>query len=67
MKATEATDANGWVEYFFESTTESGFSSGWQSSRTYSVLIGRSGQGRRFRVKARDQFGNETEWSAVLQ
>ena len=66
MTAAEATDASGPVEYFFECTTEAGFSSGWQSSRTYSFLIGRSGQGHRFRVKARDQFGNETAWSEEL-
>ena len=63
MIAAEATDASGMVEYFFECTTEAGFSSGWQSARDYKVLIGRSGQGHNFRVKARDQFGNETEWS----
>jgi parallel beta-helix repeat protein/predicted outer membrane repeat protein len=66
MIAAEATDASGPVEYFFECTTEAGFSSGWQSSRNYEVLVGRSGQGNRFRVKARDQFGNETEWSEEL-
>jgi len=66
MIAVEATDASGPVEYFFECTTEAGFSSGWQSSRDYIVPIGRSGQGHRFRVKARDQFGNETAWSVEL-
>ena len=66
MTAVEATDDSGLVEYFFECTTEPGFNSGWQSSRTYSFLIGRSGQGHSFRVKARDQFGNETEWSEEL-
>jgi parallel beta-helix repeat protein len=66
MTATEATDAKGSVEYFFECTTKSALSSGWQSSRTYNVLVGRSGQGLRFRVKARDIYGNETEWSEEL-
>jgi len=66
MIAAEATDASGPVEYFFECTTEAGFSSGWQTSRNYEVLVGRTGQGHRFRVKARDQFGNETEWSEEL-
>jgi parallel beta-helix repeat protein len=66
MKATEATDASGWVEYFFECTTpRSGFNSAWQSSRTYEVLVGESGQGLGFRVKARDLFGNETAWSVT--
>lgn len=66
MTALEATDSSGGEQYYFECTTESGFSSGWQSSRTYSVKIGRSGQGQRFRVKARDAYGNETAPSALL-
>ncbi len=63
MTATEATDASGLVEYFFECTTEPGFSSGWQTSNEYSVQIGRGEQLLRFRVKARDLYLNETEWS----
>ncbi|MDI6448712.1 NosD domain-containing protein [Anaerobaca lacustris] len=68
MTAVEAVDERADVEYFFECTTESGFSSKWQSSREYSVLIGRSGQGHRFRVKARDTSPgrNETGWSSVV-
>jgi parallel beta-helix repeat protein/predicted outer membrane repeat protein len=66
MIAAEATDASGPVEYFFECTTEAGFSSEWQISRDYMVLVGRTGQRHRFRVKARDQFGNETTWSEEL-
>ncbi|MFC1636220.1 right-handed parallel beta-helix repeat-containing protein [Planctomycetota bacterium] len=66
MTAVEATDASGWVEYFFECTTDSGFSSDWQSSPTYSVRLGRGGQGQRFRVKARDLYANETAWSEEL-
>jgi hypothetical protein len=63
MEAEEATDASEFVEYFFECTTDSDYSSGWQSSRTYSVQVGRRGQGHRFRVKIRDLYGNETAWS----
>ncbi|MBN2182144.1 MAG: hypothetical protein JW715_09540 [Sedimentisphaerales bacterium] len=63
MKAATATDASGFVEYFFECTTESGFNSGWQSSPEYSVPVGRSGQGLRFRVKVRDSYNNETAFS----
>jgi hypothetical protein len=64
MTATIAIDAGGGpVEYYFECTTNSGFSSGWVASEIYVVLVGRSGQGHRFRVKARDQFRNETAWS----
>jgi hypothetical protein len=66
MTAAEATDSSGNVEYYFECTTQSGFSSGWQSSRTYSVKIGRSLQNQMFRVKARDAYGNETAPSAAL-
>jgi hypothetical protein len=63
MTAIEATDDSGSVEYFFECTTESGFSSGWQTSNEYSVLIGRGEQNLRFRVKARDLYLNETDFS----
>jgi hypothetical protein len=66
MIAAEATDASGFVEYFFECTSEPGFSSNWQSIRDYTVLVGRGGQGHRFRVKARDRYGNETAWSDEL-
>jgi hypothetical protein len=64
MTAVIAVDAGGGpVEYFFECTTHSGFNSGWQASEYYLVLLGRSGQNHVFRVKSRDQFGNETAWS----
>jgi len=71
MTAVEAVDAGGGpVEYFFECTTPNGsdFSSGWLTFPagqvpTYTVQLGRSGQGHRFRVKARDMYRNETTWS----
>jgi hypothetical protein len=68
MTAAEATDDSGKVEYYFQCTTESGFDSGWQKSRDYSVKVGRSGQRHRFRVKARDLSPsyNETAWSTEL-
>lgn len=66
MTAAEATDTSGTVEYYFECTTASGFSSGWQSSPTYEVQIGRKDQYQQFRVKARDIYGNETAFSPVL-
>jgi hypothetical protein len=63
MTAVIAVDAGGGpVEYYFE-CDESGFDSGWILTETYSVPIGRSGQGWLFRVRARDQFGNMTAWS----
>jgi parallel beta-helix repeat protein len=66
MTAAEATDNNGGVEYYFECTTRSEFSSDWQSSRTYSIKIGRSSQNQMFRVKARDAYGNVTAPSSQL-
>ncbi len=66
MTALEAIDDSGTVEYFFECITVPVHSSGWQSSNTYSVTVGRSGQNLLFRVKARDLYGNETAWSEEL-
>jgi parallel beta-helix repeat protein len=63
MIAAEATDASGPVEYYFECTTDAGLSSGWQRARNYEVIVDSAGQGHSFRVKVRDRFGNETEWS----
>jgi len=70
MRAVVATDASGVVEYFFEcidapEVWPAGFSSGWQVSTFYTVQVGRRGQGLRFRVWARDLFGNKTGWSIV--
>ncbi|OHB80394.1 MAG: hypothetical protein A2Z25_13355 [Planctomycetes bacterium RBG_16_55_9] len=66
MTAVVAVDAGGGpVQYFFECTSEPGFNSGWIATNTYQVLLGRRGQGRAFRVKARDQWGNETGWSPI--
>ncbi len=66
MTAAEATDASGTVEYYFQCTTEPGFSSGWQSSTEYKVKVGRSNQRHQFRVKARDDYGNQTAYSTTL-
>jgi hypothetical protein len=68
MTAATATDDSGNVEYFFQCTTESAFSSGWQASPEYTVKVGRTGQRHRFRVKARDSSPshNETAWSTEL-
>ena len=63
MTAADATDASGWVEYFFECTTQADLGSGWQYSRDHEVRVGGPGLNHRFRVKTRDQFGNETQWS----
>jgi hypothetical protein len=68
--AVEATDDSGSVEYYFECMSKKltgvwpdGFSSGWQTSREWTVRVGRSNQAHRFRVRARDKWGNTTGWS----
>jgi hypothetical protein len=66
MTAATATDDSGIVEYYFQCTTKSDFSSKWQSSATYAVKVGRKGQAHRFRVKARDLYRSETGWSSLL-
>lgn len=66
MTAKEATDESTPVQYYFQCTTQGGFSSNWQSSTTYTVKVGRKSQAHHFRVKARDAKGNETGWSSEL-
>jgi hypothetical protein len=71
MTALTATDLNGPVEYYFEAVDypgvyPNGFSSGWINTPTWRVLVGRQNAAVRFRVKARDAFGNETAWSDVV-
>ncbi len=66
MTAEDATDTSGGVEYYFQCTTESGFSRDWDTSPYYKVLVGRAGQAHRFRVKARDIHKNETGYSPLL-
>ncbi|MBN2131873.1 MAG: right-handed parallel beta-helix repeat-containing protein [Sedimentisphaerales bacterium] len=68
MKAVEAVDPSGPVEYFFEcrdypGVVPDGLSSGWQTDPSYTVLVGRENQALRFRVMARDGYGNMTAWS----
>jgi len=72
MTAKTATDPSGGVQYYFEcleypKLPPNGFSSGWQGSPSYTVLVSTySGQDYRFRVKARDIHGNETAYSPAL-
>jgi parallel beta-helix repeat protein len=66
MTAAEATDTSGGVEYYFQCTTQSGFSRDWDTSPYHKVLVGRTGQGHHFRVKARDIYKNETAYSPLL-
>jgi hypothetical protein len=66
MIAVEATDEAGAVEYFFECTSDSRYSSKWQTERQYSVQMGAKGRAFRFRVRARDASPshNQTGWSS---
>jgi hypothetical protein len=67
MTAETAADPSGGVQYYFECTDESAFSSGWQSSPSYSVQVAAySGQNFRFRVRARDIHDNRTDWSTTV-
>lgn len=66
MTAETATDPSGGIQYYFDCPDESGFDSDWQGSPTYTVTIGGSGFNYRFRVKARDIYGNETTYSPAL-
>ncbi|MCF7972370.1 MAG: right-handed parallel beta-helix repeat-containing protein [Phycisphaerae bacterium] len=71
MTSIVATDADSpEVEYFFECTNGAAFSSGWVLDPIYTTpIVGTEGAALslRFRVKARDQAGNETQWSEELQ
>ena len=71
MTAKTATDPSGGIQYYFEcldypKLPPNGFSSGWQGSPSYTVLVGGSGQALRFQARARDILGNETGWSPAL-
>lgn len=61
MTATEAEDDSD-VEYYFWCKT-SDYTSSWQESNTYSMAVFATTRKLTFRVKARDKYGNETEYS----
>ncbi len=66
MEAKRAVDNRGGeVEYYFECTTDSSFDSGWQSSTVYNSTGLQAGTEYAFRVRARDEANNITEWSSV--
>jgi hypothetical protein len=71
MTAITATDADSPpVEYYFQCVNNGAFSSGWVLDPIYTTpIVGTEGAALslRFRVKARDQSGNETQWSEELQ
>jgi hypothetical protein len=65
MEAEEATDDNGPVEYFFECVTNELFSSDWQTETLYEIEGGlTAGIEYEFRFRARDKYGNMTDWSS---
>lgn len=67
MTAETATDPSGGVQYEFQCTDESGFSSGWQGSPSYTVLVGTfDGHDNTFKVRARDIHDNRTDWSSTV-
>ena len=64
MRVGEAVDAWGWdVEYFFDCIHGEGHDSGWIKSRAYIDAGLAKGMEYGYRVKARDELGNETKWS----
>ncbi len=67
MTVAEVVSLHGPVEYYFDcdqlTEVDADIDSGWQTERTYSALIGGRDQSLLFRVRARDQLGNMTEWS----
>jgi hypothetical protein len=75
MAAVPATDDSGGpVQYYFECVQEpgvwpDGFSSGWIDTPQWRPPgpVGRKNQGLRFHVRARDQYGNKTEWSGEVR
>ena len=67
MTAVAAQDASGGVQYWFDCNFAPFSSKSWQSSPSYEVPIGQHKINTYFfRVKARDQFGNETAWSNLV-
>jgi hypothetical protein len=67
MRAMTAGDANGQIEYYFDETSGSagGSDSGWQQSSIYEDDDLSAGTTYTYRVKTRDEWGNEGDWSVV--
>jgi hypothetical protein len=65
MTAETASDAWGWeVDYYFD-CIDGGHDSGWQRSSTYTDSGLTPGVEYGYRVKTRDEIGNEGQWSQV--
>jgi len=67
MKAETAYDPSGGVEYLFKEITENpgGSSSDWQSSRSYTDNGLNPDTQYKYKIKTKDLFGNEGEWSDI--
>jgi len=66
MTCVVASDVSGPVEYYFQSVDNDDFDSGWILTNTYTTpSMGLANMLWRFRVKARDAWGNETSWSTM--
>ncbi|MHC4122571.1 MAG: nidogen-like domain-containing protein, partial [Planctomycetota bacterium] len=60
---TIVSDPSGGVQYHFYCSTNNDFSSSWQSSNTYDVIVGTFKQNLVWQVRARDQYENMTPLS----
>jgi hypothetical protein len=66
MKSRQAFDAWGWdVEYEFDCVYGDCHDSSWRDSRTYEDGGLKSGVKYGYRVRARDELGNMTDWSVI--
>ena len=64
MEAQKADD-RGTVEYYFECVTDDAFDSGWQSGTKYAAAGLNEATAYTFRVSARDDANNYTDWSVT--
>ena len=60
MTAVVATDESEPVEYYFK-CSDNRYSSDWQESPSYTVLVGNIGTGFSYKVKTRDSSPNQNE------
>jgi hypothetical protein len=66
MTAVTATDASGYVEYYFDRVDGGGTDSGWIKSPTYTAGGFWGVTHSSYRFKTRDRFHNESEWSPTM-
>jgi hypothetical protein len=63
MQVEDSTDASGPISYYFDCIGGHGESSGWISSTSYTAGPFWGATISDYRVRAKDAFGNMTEWS----